>query len=868
MKSALSNDPHAEMRSTESSGEGVPAVGLHNFVSELLEDLLTAFSDDKTIREIACDICKIVLTGINKRFYNNQIDICALFGFFDGLNVLRLRGAAGFQPYGMRWKNIKVGEGIIGQVAQNKKPIIIDDLRNDPQINTVVELTLAQLADSVALLAYPSLLPNGQLDSVLVLGKFNLGSTSNNVLGHPGFHEMLDKLAKHIATIRHHERLIHHGKLAKEYSDNERHIRRSIEQFFGKLTREIDPKKFMERIALECLALLNAGNSAQPFYKNYLFYEYHEYSKRFVLSSFIKKPKYLVKSFSLHHRLYKEYVQDGFVKSIESQKKFVQNRGKEPYIIRYIPNKLQEVEKNKRIEEIIEKLDADWSPAGLGSAFIVPLSEGKRPLGILVFLSRHQNRQYVNQPMFYLGREKRKASRSDLKYFRSLQPFVASEYFKLQLKDKQRIVVKLENIMNALKEIILIENRSEVLDRLAEFTAKSLDCEGCLIYLLKPTRSHLYVAATSGFRTNGSLKEDMKFPLNPSSAQRKELPVQIFENKNEMIANSGREFRRFFGNRNRLSPYFRQLKSRRVISYLGRPIGNLGVIEVFNKSKITPSGWSFFEEQDATTLRHIGDVIATVLKRMEATASHVQSEKVKVTSELLLDISHELKNPLYSSLIFLRKLKTSLNGHLTLEDGNLQTLDIIERNVEKAQRILRGMQDFQASMRHTNWEPVNLETILRMVLETNRSFCDQQRITIGSEFSVAEPLVYGDELQLNQLFTNLVKNAIDAMTTGGMLTVRLYEMDGSLQAEIADTGDGIPDDIKDRIFEPFVTTKNPDSGTGLGLVLCKRIINQHQGKIEFETELGWGTKFIVTLPRLVEPTFTPVKQLTAPPATE
>ncbi|MGH7452837.1 MAG: ATP-binding protein, partial [bacterium] len=410
--------------------------------------------------------------------------------------------------------------------------------------------------------------------------------------------------------------------------------------------------------------------------------------------------------------------------------------------------------------------------------------------------------------------------------------------------------------------------KSEVLDRLAEFTARSLNAEGCFIHLLGLSKSQLTLQATSGFTSDADLKKVGIYSLKRPEGQHKPLPVQIFENPKELIANSGRQFRRLTGNRNPLSPFFRQLKSKKVISYLGRPIGNLGVIEVFNKARITPSGWSFFEDQDANTLRHISEVIATVLKRMEATAFQVQSEKVKVTSELLLDISHELKNPLYSSLIFLRKLKTSLNGHLASEDGSLQTLDIIERNVEKAQRILRGMQDFQASMRHTNREPVNLETILRMVLETNKSFCDQQRITIGSEFSACEPLVYGDELQMNQLFTNLVKNAIDAMPNGGMLTVLLSEMDGSLQVEITDTGDGIPDDIKNRIFEPFVTTKSPDSGTGLGLVLCKRIISQHHGKIEFETELGWGTKFMVTLPRFVERTFAPVKQLIAQPAPE
>ncbi|MDZ7343215.1 MAG: HAMP domain-containing histidine kinase [candidate division KSB1 bacterium] len=288
------------------------------------------------------------------------------------------------------------------------------------------------------------------------------------------------------------------------------------------------------------------------------------------------------------------------------------------------------------------------------------------------------------------------------------------------------------------------------------------------------------------------------------------------------------------------------------------------MIEVFNKSKLTPRAWSFFEEQDSLALRHISEAIATVLNRMEATASQVHSEKMKVVNELLLDISHELKNPLYSSLIFVRRLKESLNGQRSLlpENDALQSIELVERNIEKAQRILRSMQSSQnIIMGQANLQRVDLEKIVRMVLQTNTSFCEQQRITIATKFSTRQPLVYGDELQLNQVFTNLVKNAIDAMPNGGSLTVRLHELDEILEIEITDTGSGIPEAIKNRVFEPFVTTKDSNNGAGLGLALSQRIIKQHKGTIEFETELGWGTKFLVTLPKFIEPAFSPVKPI-------
>ncbi len=826
-----------------------------NSFPELLIDIKNAFSVEKTIREVACDLSKIILTRLNERLVDIHIDICAVFGLIERLEVLKLKGAAGFQPPGILWwETIKLKEGIIAQAARDKGPIIVNDLGNDPKVNTNIEQIILTLAENkkIAALLYPLVLVSGETVGVLLLGKFHTGLLPGTFFTQSGLLETIDRLAIHIATTFDNAKWVSKARLLRQHLEHERRISAIARQFYGDAIIERNLRKLMETICIECMNILNSGNPEQPFYQNFLFYEYQEYRQRFVLRSYKHRPKSVLPSFHVKSRHYKEYMQDGQVKCLESQVRFVQNRGKYPYVVRYLfENKL---------EEIIFKLDANWSPAAWGTALIVPLFESERPLGVLIFWSRKQNRRYVDKPEFYLGPERRTTGRNDLRFFRSLQPLIANEYSKFKAdEERRRRIIDLENLMGALKEVILIEEKSEVLDRLAEFTARSLNAEGCLIHLVDTRNSQLTIQAASGFRTDNDLKKTMNFSIQRPDGQHKELPVQIFETQKEIVANTGRQFRRLSGPRNRLSRFFKQLKSGRVISYLGRPIGDLGVVEVFNKSKLTPSGWSFFEDQDAITMRHISDAIATVLNRMEATAFQVQSEKAKVTSELLLDISHELKNPLYSSLIFVRKLKTILNGTMD-ENGTMQTIGLIERNVEKAQRILASMQNFQTSMTQTKREPVDLEKIMRMVMQTNASFCEQQQITIGSEFLTREPLVLGDELQLNQVFTNLIKNAIDAMPEGGMLTVRLYEADGALLAEITDTGGGIPSEIKDHVFEPFVTTKKPDSGTGLGLALSKRLIGQHHGKIEFETEIGWGTKFLVTLPKYVESTFSPVKQ--------
>jgi signal transduction histidine kinase len=114
------------------------------------------------------------------------------------------------------------------------------------------------------------------------------------------------------------------------------------------------------------------------------------------------------------------------------------------------------------------------------------------------------------------------------------------------------------------------------------------------------------------------------------------------------------------------------------------------------------------------------------------------------------------------------------------------------------------------------------------------------------------PAVCGRQGELNQVWTNLIDNAIDAMDDGGVLTIssevdRRADGEEFLQTKIIDNGSGIPDDIRDKLFEPFFTTKEIGKGTGLGLDIVRGIVKQHNGSIKFESEPG-RTEFCVCLP--------------------
>jgi signal transduction histidine kinase len=127
----------------------------------------------------------------------------------------------------------------------------------------------------------------------------------------------------------------------------------------------------------------------------------------------------------------------------------------------------------------------------------------------------------------------------------------------------------------------------------------------------------------------------------------------------------------------------------------------------------------------------------------------------------------------------------------------------------------------------------------------------KQGVTVRREYSPNLPRIEAYASELNQVWTNIIDNAIDAMGGTGEITLRTYEEDDQVVVEIIDNGPGIPPDIKERIFEPFFTTKEPGQGTGLGLHISHDIIaNRHHGQLLAESVPG-ETKFKAILPKRI-----------------
>ena len=171
----------------------------------------------------------------------------------------------------------------------------------------------------------------------------------------------------------------------------------------------------------------------------------------------------------------------------------------------------------------------------------------------------------------------------------------------------------------------------------------------------------------------------------------------------------------------------------------------------------------------------------------------------------------------------------------------------IKLAVEKASKVVYALKRFTHKDQGMEKERSNLKENIDMVLTLHHNRI-KQGIEVIQNYDDNIPLIncYPDELV--QVWTNLISNAIQAMDNEGRLTITIKNVEERIQVSIADTGCGIPEDIHEKIFEPFFTTKKAGEGTGIGLELVLKIIEKHHGNLEFESKVGEGTTFTITLP--------------------
>ena len=231
-----------------------------------------------------------------------------------------------------------------------------------------------------------------------------------------------------------------------------------------------------------------------------------------------------------------------------------------------------------------------------------------------------------------------------------------------------------------------------------------------------------------------------------------------------------------------------------------------------------------------------------------------QSEKLAALGQVAATMAHQIGTPL-----------NSISGYiqLMLQEGTLQSEDrnrlkIIESQLDRLADSVKGLLIFTQQPK-PQLKPLNVNEVLEELIHFGKPWLHARNVKLLYSLSSNLPSVLGDPTHLQTLFLNLITNALDAMPQGGQLNITTQPNslptssgeDGRwVEISIADTGIGIPEESRKRIFDPFFTTKQIGEGTGLGLAICEKIVKEHAGKLEVESEVGRGSIFSVFIPAL------------------
>jgi len=251
---------------------------------------------------------------------------------------------------------------------------------------------------------------------------------------------------------------------------------------------------------------------------------------------------------------------------------------------------------------------------------------------------------------------------------------------------------------------------------------------------------------------------------------------------------------------------------------------------------------------------------ATNLELWRTARRLTQFERLAAAGQTAAQFAHEVGTPLNLISCHVQLMNSELRPN---PDAAEARIEVIAEQIERIERIVRQMLD-RTRAETAEMKPLDLNALLRRICDATAPALETGQVCLETAFDPLLPLIAGDADHLQQVFINLINNALDAMPAGGRLRIATsntaYGMawdapsnnGGARQAvvDVADTGCGMPREIQERIFDPLYTTKERGKGTGLGLVVVSHVLQEHGGQIEVESEPELGTRFRLRFPAL------------------
>lgn len=218
----------------------------------------------------------------------------------------------------------------------------------------------------------------------------------------------------------------------------------------------------------------------------------------------------------------------------------------------------------------------------------------------------------------------------------------------------------------------------------------------------------------------------------------------------------------------------------------------------------------------------------------------VQSEKLAAMGYLSAGMAHEIRNPLNSIALFIQLMRQT-----TIEPDQLEYQAKILKEVDRIDSIIRKLLDASRRTRVIS-SNVQINQVIDSAIEAFSPQIETRKILVDRQYHSIPSPITADPTELEQIFTNLFLNAMDAMSRGGRLGIEVYEKNGRVIVRVCDSGNGIAEDVLPSIFEPFFSTKS--RGTGMGLPVAQRIARMYEGSMEVESSSSKGTVFRLEFP--------------------
>ena len=251
-------------------------------------------------------------------------------------------------------------------------------------------------------------------------------------------------------------------------------------------------------------------------------------------------------------------------------------------------------------------------------------------------------------------------------------------------------------------------------------------------------------------------------------------------------------------------------------------------------------------KDEAGELQHIVAIGMDMTEFLDLKSQYEDSRKLATIGEFVSQISHELNNPITSIKVYSEYIKKRLQSHTYAESDILEKVERIENTIDRIQYFVKSIVSYAKPFSEER-ERVKLANILNQALYFCQYLIEKNNIeTVMTVDQSIFLMCYPN--QLIQTIVNLITNAINAMPEGGSLTIGAKLEGEKVIVSISDTGYGMSEETRKKIFEPFFSTRKSEGGIGLGLTIVRNAVLAHNGNIEVESEVGKGTTFRIILP--------------------